>query len=109
MDETALAALHTEAMQALSQVADPEVGESIVALGLVERLTLSQGRAELILLPTSATCPMADQLIDDAGCALERLCPEGWVIEVDMDWDGIWTPERMAPELRARFGWEGHP
>lgn len=109
MDESALAALHTQLMQALSQVADPEIGENIVALGLVERLTLSSGRAELILLPTSATCPMADQLINDAGCALERLCPTGWVIEVDMDWDGVWTPDRMTPELRARFGWAGRP
>ncbi|MEJ6000340.1 metal-sulfur cluster assembly factor [Paucibacter soli] len=102
-----LARLRAAIMQALCKVADPEIGENIVDLGLVETLELRQDFASLLLLPTSATCPMADQIMHDAGCAIEAQCPPGWVIEVDMDWDKVWTPERMAPALRARFGWGG--
>ncbi len=101
--------LRTRIMAALRQVADPEIGENIVDLGLIQRLELSlqPPLAALVLLPTSATCPMADQIMDEAGCAIEAQCPPDWRVEVEMDWDGQWTPERMAPALRVRFGWGG--
>lgn len=107
MNEAELACLREQIMQALRAVADPEIGENIVDLGLVASLHLGPALAALTLLPTSATCPMADQLIEDAGSAIERLCPADWRIEVDMDWEQVWTPERMAPALRLRFAWGG--
>lgn len=107
MNEDELQSLREQLMLALRQVADPELGENIVDLGLVERLELQAepGCAALTLIPTSATCPMADQIIDAAGEAMQALCPPGWAIEVDIDWELPWSPERLAPPLRARFGW----
>lgn len=105
MNEAEMAALRLRIMDALAQVMDPEIGESIVALGLLESLSLSPGLAELLLIPTSATCPMADQLMDEAGCAIEAQCPPGWRVEVDMDWQLPWSPARMTPALRLRLGW----
>lgn len=106
-DLSALQALRTRIMVALRQVIDPEIGENIVDLGLVQRLELSlqPPLAALVLLPTSATCPMADLIMDEAGCATRVQCPPDWRVEVEMDWQGQWTPERMAPALRARLGW----
>ncbi|ALT77174.1 metal-sulfur cluster assembly factor [Paucibacter sp. KCTC 42545] len=105
MNESDMDALRLRILAALDKVLDPEIGESIVALGLLESLTLSPGLAELLLIPTSATCPMADQLMDEAGCAIEAECSPDWRIEVDMDWGLIWSPERMTPALRQRLGW----
>jgi len=105
MDESGFLALRAEIMRALSGVADPEIGENIVDLGLIQSLDLEPLLASLILIPTSATCPMADQIMEDAGCAIERLVPTEWRVEVDMDWSYPWTAERMAPALRARLGW----
>ncbi|MDC8786419.1 metal-sulfur cluster assembly factor [Roseateles koreensis] len=107
MNEAELSALRARIMTALRQVADPEIGENIVDLGLVETLALVPPLASLILIPTSATCPMADQIMNDAGCAIEAQCPPDWRVEVDMNWDFTWTPDRMAPALRLRFGWGG--
>ena len=105
MNEDEMVHLREQLLQSLRQVADPEIGENIVDLGLIEYLRLSPQLASLGLVPTSATCPMADQIMEEAGCALENLLPSDWRVEVDMDWDLIWTPERMAPALRTRLSW----
>ena len=102
-------ALHATAMQALAAVNDPELGESIVALGLVAELTLhaAEAQARLVLIPTSSTCPMLDVLVDDSASALESVLPGDWTVTVVIDWNTPWSPERLAPALRARFGWVG--
>lgn len=90
---------------ALQKVRDPEIGESIVDLGLVESIRCSPQGVQVTLIPTSATCPVADVMIDDAAEALRRTCPEGTPVDVRMDWDIPWSPARLSPALKARFGW----
>ncbi|NDY91468.1 metal-sulfur cluster assembly factor [Ideonella livida] len=98
--------------RALQQVADPELGESIVSLGLVHRLHLGPEGLCVHLLATSATCPMGDLLVDDTADALvlalgrgaPALAPE-LPVQVEIDWDVQWSPERMSPALRTRLGW----
>ncbi len=92
-------------MAVLRRVADPEIGESIVDLGLVDSLVLGPAGVTLTLIPTSATCPMADVLIEDAETALRQACPPDWAVAVEMDWDATWTPQRMSTALRLRLGW----
>ena len=98
-------AVRAAVMAALANVDDPEMGENLVDLGVVGRIEIGHGRVCVRLIPTSATCPMADLMVDDALSAVRRVCPPGTEVVVDMDWDIEWTPERMAPELRERFGW----
>ncbi|MCU0813605.1 MAG: metal-sulfur cluster assembly factor [Burkholderiaceae bacterium] len=91
---------------ALRDVFDPELGENVVDLGLVEAIAIEPGHLRVTLLPTSATCPMAELLLDDAHEALGRLGARyGVDTEAVMDWDGVWDPQRLSPELRERFGW----
>ncbi len=104
--ENADATEEARLLAVLRRVADPEIGESIVDLGLVGRLDLAPGRVALSLIPTSATCPMADVLIEDAELALREACPPDWTVEVEMDWNAVWTPQRMSPALRLRLGWD---
>lgn len=97
--------LHAAVMTALAQVDDPEMGENLVDLGVVGEVSVEGDRVSVRLIPTSATCPMADVMIDDAMTAVQRACPPGTEVDVQMDWDTVWSPDRLAPELRARFGW----
>lgn len=93
-------------LAALRDVIDPELGESVVDLGLVEAIAIGPGRLRVTLLPTSASCPMADLLLDEAEAALARLgARHGVEAEAVMDWEGVWDPRRLSPELRTRFGW----
>ncbi|WP_019561164.1 metal-sulfur cluster assembly factor [Caldimonas manganoxidans] len=97
-DEAALRAV-------LQEVRDPEIGESIVDLGLVKSIRSSPQGVQVTLIPTSATCPMADVMIEDVTEALRRACPDGLPVDVQMDWDTPWSPQRLSPALKARFGW----
>lgn len=101
------AALPTEARvrQALATVYDPEIGHSITDLGLVDQIDIGPGRVAVTLVPTSATCPMADLIIEHAVSAVRAVCPPATEVEVDMDWGQTWTPERMTEDLRRSFGW----
>lgn len=90
----------------LRGVADPEIGENIVDLGLVASVAIDAGLVRVTLIPTSATCPMAGVLLADVEAALRRLCAgRGVDVEAVMDWDQTWDPERLSPALKARFGW----
>ena len=90
---------------ALREVLDPELGESIVDLGLVQRIGIEPGFVRVVLIPTSATCPMSEVLLEDAADAVRQACPAGTHVEVELDWDTRWEPQRMSPELKVRFGW----
>lgn len=92
------------AMDALSQVVDPEICENIVELGLVERLQVEPARIELVLVLTSPTCPMGDAIVDDAVQALQQAFP-GREVVVQETHDIEWTPQRMSADARKRLGW----
>lgn len=93
------------AMDALSQVVDPEICENIVELGLVERLQVEPARIALTLVLTSPTCPMGDAIVDDAVQALQQAFP-GREVEVQETQDIDWTPQRMSAAARRRLGWD---
>ena len=97
--------LQETVMAALATVDDPEMGESLVDLGVVGEVRVEGDSVRVSLIPTSATCPMADVMVDDALVAVQRVCPPGTTVDVQMDWDTVWSPERLAPALRERFGW----
>jgi metal-sulfur cluster biosynthetic enzyme len=103
MDDTDLA---DRVRDALREVMDPEIGENIVDLGLVEGVALGDGRVEVVLIPTSATCPMAEVLIEDAVAAVQRVLPAGTEGQVRMEFGVIWSPARMSLALQQRFGWQ---
>jgi metal-sulfur cluster biosynthetic enzyme len=44
-------------------------------------------------------------MIEDVTEALRRACPDGLPVDVQMDWDTPWSPQRLSPALKARFGW----
>jgi metal-sulfur cluster biosynthetic enzyme len=97
--------LHDAAMAALRQVDDPEMGENLVDLGVIGGIEVSADAVHITLIPTSATCPMADVMLDDAEAAVQAICPAGFTAQAEMDWDTPWSPERLSPALRERFGW----
>lgn len=90
---------------ALSQVMDPEAGMNIVDLGLIYGIDVSDEGVQVQMTMTSAACPMADMIVDDAYAALEGALPRNTPVEIEMVWDPPWTPERMSGLARDHFGW----
>ena len=97
--------LTARAWTALAAVQDPEMGESLGDLGVIGGIELDGEILRVRLVPTSATCPMADVMLNDAELALQPICPSGVQAQAILDWETVWSPERMSPALRERFGW----
>lgn len=90
---------------ALRQVMDPEAGMNIVDLGLVYGIEVGDDAVRVQMTMTSAACPMADMIIDDAHAALEGALPRNTPVDIEMVWDPPWTPDRMSGLARDHFGW----
>jgi len=90
---------------ALRAVSDPEVGENLVDLGLVYRVHCAPARVDVDLTMTSAACPMAGAIAEEAEEAIRVACPEAREVQVAVVYDPPWTPERMSETARRRFGW----
>lgn len=90
---------------ALRGVIDPEIGLSIVDLGLVYGVDAGEGWCDVQLTMTSAACPLGDLIVGDAKAALVDSLPEGTNVDVMLVWEPPWTPDRMTDGARARMGW----
>jgi metal-sulfur cluster biosynthetic enzyme len=91
--------------EALRQVEDPEAGMNIVDLGLVYGIEVADAAVHIDLTMTTAACPMADMIIDQARAAVAAILPPDTVIDVQLVWDPPWTPDKMTGIAREHFGW----
>ena len=93
--------------EALRQVEDPEAGMNIVDLGLVYAVEAGAGAVRVDLTMTTAACPMADMIIDQARDVINAMVPAGTIVEMQLVWDPPWTPDKMTGIAREHFGWPG--
>jgi metal-sulfur cluster biosynthetic enzyme len=91
---------------ALRRVDDPEAGMNIVDLGLVYGVEVAAGAVHVDVTMTTAACPMADMIVDQARDAIAGIVPEGTEIDVRLVWDPPWTPDKMSGLAREHFGWK---
>jgi metal-sulfur cluster biosynthetic enzyme len=90
---------------ALQGVMDPEIGASVVDVGLILSVRIEPESLVVHLATTSPACPMGQFLVDSARSALVEAFPDVPSVDVVLVTDSDWSPERMTPELRQRFGW----
>lgn len=88
---------------ALRGVSDPELGLSVVDLGLVYDVEIEGELARVTMTLTSPGCPAGGQILGDAKRAAESV--DGVTeAEVNLVWKPFWTPDRMDPKVRAMMG-----
>lgn len=99
-----MAVTEKEVRAALRTVKDPELNLDLVVLGLVYDIDVQEGgRVDVRISLTSPMCPVAGQIVEDAKNAV--LGVEGVEdAEVQLTFDPPWTPERIAPLIRASLG-----
>ncbi|MBK5958623.1 hydroxylase [Rhodoplanes elegans] len=102
--------LDHDIISALKQVLDPEMGISIVDLGLVYRADWTAEGIVVDMTTTAPTCPFGEVMARAAKAALRRTFTETPSVQVRLLWDPPWSPERMTEEGRFALGWEfGEP
>lgn len=96
-----------QALAALGNVWDPELGIDVVSLGLVYDVRVHGDTIEVDMTLTTPGCPVSEQLPAEAGAAVRTAVPDADV-HVQIVWDPPWTPERLSPVALEQLGF-GRP
>ncbi len=89
--------------KALEKVMAPELGVSIVDLGLIYDVRYEKGEAEVEMTLTSPGCPLAPEIDNKIKEALKNVT-EIKKLRVELVWDPPWSRDLISDELKAEFG-----
>ena len=101
-----------EVYQALEEVLDPELGISIVDLGLIYQFQVTEGekgaRVKILMTLTVPGCPFMSNLADEVKEKVASL--EGVEeVAVNLTFDPPWSPEKMSAAGKKKLGWGVKP
>jgi len=97
MAETTAAPTFETMREKLREVLDPEIGLSIVDLGLVYDITYDNGDVMVTMTLTSPGCPLGPIIRGEAYAKLREL-PGVKDVDVQIVWSPPWDPRTMASE-----------
>lgn len=83
-------------LAALSGVRDPELGLSVVELGLIYGIEIAGGRVAITMTLTSPGCPLHEPMTRWVERAA-RSVPGVTEVSVTVTHDPPWTPDRIVP------------
>ena len=92
--------------EALREVIDPELGESLVELGLIYGIHVDGGRVKVDLTLTTPSCPLHASLHAAAERAIRLMVPGVEEVHVNLVFEPRWTPERMSAAAKQRLGFK---
>ena len=92
-------------LAALRGVIDPELGISIIDLGLVYRAVRTATGIEVELTMTSRFCRHAEVLTQDVKNALHARFAEAPSIRVNLVWTPLSSLGRLSEQGRCPLGW----
>ena len=83
-----------EVMKTLEKVIDPEIGLSVVDMGLIYGVTVEKDNVKINMTLTTPGCPLAAILVKEVENAMAKM--DGVKkVEVNLVWDPPWSPEMM--------------
>lgn len=98
------AALDPAVLDPLNDVIDPEIGLSVVDLGLVYEARRSADVVTVALTLTAQACPLGEMILAEARDALAERFPSVPRIDVALVWDPPWDPDRITDRGLALLG-----
>jgi len=90
-------------LEALKPVEDPEIGMSIVDIGLVYRAEDVEEAIEVDFTLTYPGCPLGEQIEEDIIDHLARAFHKA--VRAKLVFEPAWTPERMTEDARVGLGY----
>lgn len=99
-----------EILDKLNEVKDPELGISIVDLGLIYEIEIKEKVPDkpqdisIKMTFTTPACPMMNYMLQQIKERLEEI--KDVDIEINIVFDPPWTPERMSKKARIKLGME---
>jgi phenylacetate-CoA oxygenase PaaJ subunit len=92
--------LEQRVWEALSRITDPEMPVSLVDMGMVYRVSVEDGVAEIDLTFTSIGCPAMDMILGDVREAVGAI-PGIARVQIEVVWSPPWTKDRLTPKGRV--------
>lgn len=86
---------------ALKEVYDPEIGLSVVDLGLVRKIEEVDGEVQITMILTAPFCPLAGLILEQARQAAQAVIERPVKVVMGME---RWDPSMMAGDARQRLG-----
>lgn len=90
---------HDPLWDALRQVEDPEMGVSLVDMGMIVSTAQEGDTARVQLTYTSMGCPASEMIDADIRARLLAV-PEIERVEIEIVWDPVWTTARLTDDAR---------
>ena len=85
--------------EALREVFDPELGMSVVDLGLIYRVEIDAGRVRIEMTLTTQGCPLHESMTEWVRQAVGRV-PGVVDVAVALTFEPPWTPDRIGQGAR---------
>lgn len=92
-----------QVIELLDTIDDPELGVSLVDLGLIYGVRCEGGRVDVVMTLTTQGCPLHDALIPAIEAAVGGL-PDVAEVHVVVVWDPPWSLDRIRPEAAEALG-----
>ncbi len=92
-------------MRELATILDPEFGLSIVELGLIYDVQITDTQLIAVMTLTSPHCPAGDVIMEGVRSVLERI-GGARTPDVQLTWTPPWTPARMTRAACDELGWK---
>ncbi|TGN18394.1 metal-sulfur cluster assembly factor [Leptospira idonii] len=86
-----------EVYNSVREVEDPEIGISLIELGLIYQITVEDGKADIVMTFTSLACPAGPQMKQDVENFALRVDGINEAV-VNIVWNPKWDPREMASE-----------
>jgi len=92
-----------QVMASLKQCMDPEVPLSIVDMGLIYGIDISEKNdVNIRMTMTTKGCPLHDTMVDDVTRYAKKV-PGVNNVQVDIVWDPPWSMDKMSDEAKAKM------
>lgn len=89
--------------QVLDTIFDPEIPVSILALGLVYGVSVSDNNIDITMTLTAPGCGMGPVLVDDVKYRVAKV-PNVKAVNVELVFDPTWSREMMSEEAQLETG-----
>ena len=98
-----VASLEERVWDALANVLDPEIpAVSVVDMGMIREVSVSDGVASVVVLPTFTGCPAIPMIEKDVRAAVAAV--EGVAgVDVKTSFDPPWTDDRITEDGRRKL------
>jgi metal-sulfur cluster biosynthetic enzyme len=90
--------------QILKEIPDPEIGVSLLDLGLIYNIEIEKsGKVEILMTLTTIGCPLFEQIAGPIRTGIGKLAG---VHEVDvlLTFEPPWKPDMMSEEAKIQLG-----